>query len=420
LKRRGLLGAMAAVSASTLTGCPVSFEQGLFSECRNPLPAGGARLLVAQAWSGIRADNVWDVHAHLVGDGRGGSGIYLHPSLDRPWLPAGYVRRKFFLNALCVGGDDQRMDQAMVARLAMLADTLPPGVKLMLLAFDYSYDEGGKRREDWTTFAIPNEYAARVAASRKDRFEWIASVHPYRADAVQALEAAKAAGARALKWLPPSMGIDLASARCKAFYETLRRLDLPLLTHVGEEQAVAGAEKDEYANPLLLKHPLEAGVRVIAAHCATLGEGSFEKFGTLMDDPRYEKLLFADISAITQLNRLKHLPAILERKNWHPRLLNGSDYPLPGMKPIFSLKELVKMGLLDGSFVPALRDLRESNALLFDFVLKRNLSSKGSRFPASVFETRKFFETAPLALGRGAGKKAPLSLGRGAGGEGQV
>jgi hypothetical protein len=66
--------------------------------------------------------------------------------------------------------------------------------------------------------------------------------------------------------------------------------------------------------------------------------------------------------------------------------------PLPGVKPLFSLHGLVKQGVLDGAHVNVLTELRETNALLFDFVLKRNLSLKGRKFPAAAFETRDFFE----------------------------
>jgi hypothetical protein len=41
--------------------------------------------------------------------------------------------------------------------------------------------------------------------------------------------------------------------------------------------------------------------------------------------------------------------------------------------------------------VEPLRALRHSNVLLFDFVLKRNLSLKGQRFANEVFETAPFF-----------------------------
>jgi hypothetical protein len=149
-------------------------------------------------------------------------------------------------------------------------------------------------------------------------------------------------------------------------------------------------------------------VRVVAAHCATMGESAdldksrdpdkapdvpnFELFSRLMAEKRYEGLLFGDLSAVTQANRLEWLAPLLRKREWEGRLLNGSDYPLPGILPLFSLDRLVDDGLLDTAAVPALRSLRESNALLFDFVLKRNLRAGADRLPNNAFETRGFFK----------------------------
>jgi hypothetical protein len=415
LRRRHFLKSALLAPAAMLAGCRLSLEQGLMSECRVSAgysPATAAS--IAQAWNGLRADQVWDCHAHLFGNGRGGSGIWIEPEFDQPATIAGRVRKAFFMNGGCVGDDEARIDAAMVERLTLLADELPPGAKVMLLAFDFTYDEAGARREDLTTFAVPDRYASAVARRRPDRFEWIASIHPYRRDAVAALETAKAAGARAVKWLPSAMGIDLAHSRSRTLYEALRKLEMPLLTHVGEEQAVHGAGRGELGNPLHLRQPLDAGVRVIAAHCASLGASpdldvsrdpakapevpNFELFARLMRDPGYDGRLFGDISAVTQANRAGAVAAVLAHPEWEGRLLNGSDYPLPGIMPLFSLNRMVKDGVLDGRAVPVLRELRPANALLFDFVLKRNLRHQGRALPASAFETRGFFERSPQGV----------------------
>jgi len=374
------------------------------NECR----ATDARLLmnpyILAAWRGLRFDRVWDMHVHLLGNGRSDSGIYLDPAFEGGWSPSSRLRHTFFRNAACVTGDEKRMDEEVMARLTQLADAMPPGAKLVLLAFDYTYDESGRKRADLTTFSIPDAYARRVAKAHPDRFEWICSVHPYREDAVQALTQAKAGGARAVKWLPPTMGIDLANPKCGAFYDALVRLDLPLLVHMGEEQAVPGAGRHDLANPLQVRKPLDRGVRVIVAHCASLGKSpdldshsnddvpNFALFSRLMSERRYEGRLFGDISAITQANRKGIVPQLLAKvRDWEGRLLNGSDYPLPGVMPVFSLDQLVGEGLLDPMTVPLLRELRQTNAILFDFVLKRSLSHNGVKFPNSVFETRDFF-----------------------------
>ena len=112
----------------------------------------------------------------------------------------------------------------------------------------------------------------------------------------------------------------------------------------------------------------------------------------MMETPAYAGRLYGDISAVTQLNRATDvLVTLLEREDWHPRLLNGSDYPLPGVMPIFSVRDLVARGLLEASAEAALKAIRSHNPLLFDFVLKRALRANGRSFPPSVFETRDFF-----------------------------
>jgi uncharacterized protein len=55
---------------------------------------------------------------------------------------------------------------------------------------------------------------------------------------------------------------------------------------------------------------------------------------------------------------------------------------------------LVSLGLAQASAAPVLKEIRGHNPLLFDFVLKRHLRSKGKALSKSVFETRTFFEAA--------------------------
>ncbi|TSA15251.1 MAG: amidohydrolase, partial [Betaproteobacteria bacterium] len=248
-------------------------------------------------------------------------------------------------------------------------------------------------------------YAAQIARRYAAHFEWVASVHPYRRDSVAQLEAAVAEGARAVKWLPAAMGMDPASKLCDPFYAAMARLDLPLITHAGLERALKGPDVQELGNPLRLRRALDHGVRVVVAHCASMGQdrdidrganggaiGSFELFARLMDEPRYVGRLYGDISAMTQTARAgAALSQIIQREDWHARLLNGSDYPLPGVFPLYSIDYLSELGYIDASAVPLFRSLREYNPLLFDFVLKRSLRAGGKRLAAGVFETRAFF-----------------------------
>jgi len=107
----------------------------------------------------------------------------------------------------------------------------------------------------------------------------------------------------------------------------------------------------------------------------------------------FENNVFGDLSAMTQLNRAgPALARAIEETGWHARLLNGSDYPLPGVMPLYSVDYLVSLGLLAREAAPVLMEIRAHNPLLFDFVVKRHLRSRGKAFSPSVFETRRFFQ----------------------------
>jgi len=363
--------------------------------------------LVTAAWEGLDPEQVWDAHAHLVGTGDSASGIVVNPEMDNLLNPANYARRLFFLNAGCAydvpGGS---VDRAYVRRMLNLAGGMRRGMKLLLFAFERAYGEDGKRQEALTSLYVPDGYAREIAREYPRYFEWVASIHPYRADCVAALEEAKRDGARAVKWLPGAMGMDPASPRCDKFYEAAARLDLPVISHAGLERAVLGTDTQDFGNPLRLRRALDAGVRVVVAHCASMGRDrdldkgangplvdSFALFERLMQEKKYEKNLFGDISAMTQVARAAPaLAKVIEREEWHPRLLNGSDYPLPGVMPIFSVDYLVSLKLVQESAAPVLKEIRAHNPLLFDFVLKRHLRSNGKALARKVFETRPFFD----------------------------
>jgi len=272
---------------------------------------------------------------------------------------------------------------------------------LMLFAFDRIHDENGRADEANSFFYVPNAYAQSLAQRYPERFEWVASIHPYRRDCVEALLQAVENGARAIKWLPPAMGIDPASPLCEHFYKTAAKLDIPIITHGGEEKAVHGAKQALLGNPLRLRRALDAGVRVIIAHCATLGMEvdengnkvrSFDLFAKLISEKQWQNLLFGDISAIVLRNRdTAIIKTLLTETSWHDRLLYGSDYPLTGILPLISVQKLANAGLLNEDAIPQLTALQDYHPFRFDFVLKRSLAWQGQCFANRIFATRRFF-----------------------------
>ena len=408
LSRRHALCCGAAAVAGLFTALAPQAQAFVSNPCRGELPRHLAgHEVVQQAFEGLDPHALWDVHAHLLGTGDSGSGCGIHADMSRWWHPVEVLRRRVILDGACVDPAADWIDRAYVARLRQLTVDFPPGARWLLFAFDHAVDESGRERPEWTTFHVPDAYAAHIAASQPERFGWVASVHPYREDALQRLEAALAQGAMALKWLPSAMNIDLRHVRLKPFYARLAQARLPLIVHCGEEKAVPGAGRDDLGNPLHVRAPLQAGVRVIVAHCASLGHArdldrpskpevpAFQLFARLLDEPAWRGLLMGDLSALFQMNRRPGVwRQVLERDDWHPRLLHGSDYPLPGVGPLYRLGKLVDAGLLDAPSVPVLEAVREHNPLLFDLALKRRLRSGSRGLKAVVFDTRRVFARA--------------------------
>ena len=386
-------------------GPMIDLVAGAFSRSPADYPerlSQDARTLAAEVYADADPAKLADYHVHLIGMQGDGSGCYANPRMLTWAHPFDHLR---FL-VYCSAGGVTRPQHAAAEyfdRLNALAQTAPG--HFLLLAFDENRGADGRVVRKSTEFHVPNDYALNTAAKVPDRFAAAGSVHPLRPDAIAELQRLHAKGVRVIKWLPNAMGIDPADPRCEPFYREMRRLDMVLLTHGGVEAAVEAIKDQRLGNPQRLKLALNCGVKVIVAHCASLGKGDDEDAGPgapqlenwklllrMMDNPKWRGLLFADISATTQINRSpEFLRTVLTRNDLHPRLVNGSDYPLPATNIVISLGHWVHAGLLDPADIPPLRELYDVNPLVFDYALKRRLrfihpDGQVSRFPAGVFQ----------------------------------
>jgi predicted TIM-barrel fold metal-dependent hydrolase len=357
--------------------------------------------LVKAAFADVDPARLVDYHTHVAGVGAGGTGNEVNPKM-RTWRHP-FHRAKFAVYLSAAGVEDlERADGEFAERLVRLVSNIERHGKYRLLAFDKHYRRDGTANPEKTEFYVPNEYVFGLSARHPDLFEPVISVHPYRADAVAELERWANRGGRMVKWLPNAMGIDPSAPACDPFYAKMRELGLVLLTHGGEEKAVEAEEDQRLGNPLLLRRALDHGVRVIVAHCASLGENedlddparrrvhNFRLFVRLLEDRRYDGLAFGDISAMTQFNRVgEPLSTVIGREELHGRLVNGSDYPLPAVNILIRTKPLVRAGYITAEEGASLREVYGFNPLLFDYVLKRCLKLPGTnrRLPPSVFQT---------------------------------
>ncbi len=406
MKRRKLVKGLVGLGVFAGTGywwASKHWDGWIKNPCLMPLPEAVKESELWQAiWQGIDPEMVWDSHVHTVGLGDSDSGIWVNPKMQSWAHPLQHIQYQFYMNASCVA-DIKQLDISYYQRLLSLFEDMPQGIKIMLLAFDYHHAANGQAIPELSTFYVPNEYPARLAQQFPKQFEWVASIHPYRADAIDELEKAKAHGAVGVKWLPPAQNMDPLSKKCDAFYQKMAQLKLPLICHAGTEKAVQGSDTQELGNPLRLRRALDNEVTVVVAHCATLGENedldqnnkpmtdSFALFSRLME--QYSENLYGELSAILQINRdPQKIKTLLERTDWHSRLVNGSDYPLPAVMPLISLKRLTNHGLLDIKWHQDLNLIRQYNGLLFDFAIKRLLQHNGLNFSAKLFESRRLFD----------------------------
>jgi predicted TIM-barrel fold metal-dependent hydrolase len=380
--------------------------------CLGPWSSGGepspkplspaAQALVDRAFSDLDpARPVVDVHVHALGLGQNGDGTSVNPEKLSPRHPLKRLETGLYLKATGVKGlahfDRDYLD-ILTARAG--AGAFPHPLKVHLLAMDRAYRADGTPDPARTEFHVPNAYVLEAAARNPELFVPVMSIHPARPDAIRELEACAARGVRLLKWLPNAQAIDPADPRFDTFYRRMKELGVVLLTHAGEEKAVAVKDAQALGNPLRLRRPLDLGVTVIVAHCASLGRNAdldhpgktapnVELFLRLMADPAYRGRLYGDLSAITQINRLPTaLRTLLAHPEFDDRLLNGSDYPLPGVNVIIWTRRLVQLGMITPAERRALNEVWKRNPLLFDFVLKRTLKDPktGRRWPASVFQ----------------------------------
>jgi len=358
-----------------------------------------ARKLVEAAFRDIDPRLLADFHIHVIGRQGDGTGSTINPSADS-WLhPVRRSQYRVYLSATGVD-DPERFGPQYVERLLALIRAQPVQGRYFLYAMDRHYRPDGSLDEAETPFHVPNTYVFDLAEQYPDIFVPVVSIHPCRDDALAALDHWAAKGVRFVKWLPNSMGIDPADEGLEPFYRRMITHRMVLLVHTGRELAVYAGGRQPLGNPLLLRKPLDLGVTVVALHCASDGRNrdlddpeqplvpGFDLLLRLMDEPRYRDRLFGEISAVTFFNHLdKPLETLLARSDLHPRLVNGSDYPLPGINLLIMTGRLARLGFISDRERDQLNEIYRYNPLLFDFVVKRTVRHPrtGQRFSPGVF-----------------------------------
>jgi predicted TIM-barrel fold metal-dependent hydrolase len=304
-----------------------------------------------------------DLHVHTAGLGYGDSGAFINQAMRESY------KFPVYLWAMGVTHDELEVqgDALVIDRLAAMLRESQHVQSAVVLAMDGVINENGNLDRERTQIYVPNEFVASRTALH-DNLEFGASINPARPDAITRLRTAHANGARLVKWIPNIMLIDPADPAHSAFYREMAALDLPLLSHTGQERSFAGAD-DSLGDPVRLKLPLELGVTVIAAHLASTGdnEGMSNYRRILSMFSQYPKL-YTEISSLTQINKLNYLSDALGQPGVVDRMLYGTDWPLQFFPLVSPLYHLNHIGIGDARSVAHLGNIWDRDVALKEFL----------------------------------------------------
>lgn len=305
----------------------------------------------------VTARGPLDMHVHLVGNGRAGSGN---------WMKLNLVRRlmgEFMLRGIRLRADltDENFDE----RYAMYVSALVEASALshaVILAHEEVYAEDGRKLK-FGTFHVSNQWVLEVA-KRYENLLPAVSIHPARIDALQELERCLEEGAVMVKILPPSQNIDCSRPKYRDFFKLMAEARIPLLSHTGGEYTVPVYNKLLFS-PQRLRFPLECGVTVIAAHAATRSAPGWwerDEMPGFLEMLKEYPHLYGDISALNSPNRSHGLRTCLQSEI-QERMVHGSDFPVPVMS-----RWAKSRGLINA--VQAAEANAEINLLQRDYLLK--------------------------------------------------
>jgi len=295
-----------------------------------------------------------DIHCHVIGNGREigntDKDVYLYAEDNQHWFTrilANLIQDELVRLEADLNRDGTISTEEYFELLYKMLKRSEETDGIVLLALDALFTpKTGELDKERTDLWVSNRYLAgkvrelnnRLSAEGKEskRFFFGASVNPNRKDWRDELDIADSAGAVLIKLIPSTQHISLADRRHREFYRSLADRHIPLLCHVGPEysfpEGIRNKGLDHFRH---LGHPLDCGVTVIAAHCASpvfpvIDRNWMKVFFGLMKEANSGGTvrLWADTSALSLSTRLPLIPEILDTfpPEW---LVHGTDFPIP-------------------------------------------------------------------------------------------
>ena len=224
---------------------------------------------------------------------------------------------------------DEEFDIAYADRLALQISQAKYLDKAVVFAMEGLYDSNGKL-DPRTEAVISNDWAIETVRRHPDEFLFGAAIHPGRPDAIDELDRCAEMGAVCVKWVPPSQNIDPSDSRYEKFYMRMKKHGLVLTSHTGYEHTILVTDQT-LGDPARLRLPLETGLKVVAGHAGTSGfYHRIEYFPNFVRLVNEFDNLYGDTSAITGFLRGPYVKRLLNTPNVLGRLIQGTDYPVPG------------------------------------------------------------------------------------------
>gem|GEM_PF-2882235 len=354
-----------------------------------------AQQLIVQAYNGLK-DGVMDVHFHVLGKDEGN---YVPPQKTwKDWAIDRFIH--FFAGITDVTGSTEKARKWLHLHAGHFY-----GLNGVVLPIHPFINKDGRVNWSKSHSYLTNASADKTAETFKNDHANLyaaVSIHPNDPLWESKLIEAKNAGKNLVKWFP-SQGIMPNDPSVFPFYAKMAELKMTLICHTGPEHAVDTATGFENAgNPLHLREALKRGVNVIFAH-----SGQFDLIPDL-DHPEQEPILgfklfkrvaeeskmypergkaFGDLSGILRTGD----PDVFKELITASKVVNfiyGSDfpYPLANAKDVYD--KLMMAQLIPVTMVAPLKEIKELNPLLANFILARTVKHEGESFPLSCFSAK--------------------------------
>ena len=123
--------AFAAIAGAALPASALRLDAGskLFNPCDKLSNELRNHPFTLAAFDGLKAENVWDCHVHLLGLGESGGGAWVTPKMQSAWNLRMYGQYRFYLNAACVDPGLKNVDRDYLLRLRALIAEFPAGYR---------------------------------------------------------------------------------------------------------------------------------------------------------------------------------------------------------------------------------------------------------------------------------------------------